>query len=567
MLSLQAMLTKDILKSGLVLELDATITMRGRERRVGFPHKLFQDYFFAFYIMGHRDEKQDVSWLKRIVQYVPLVRNYMSRESNHKLKKWFPTLAEIMNHKGIVMFCCGLSKEDDATMHYIIEACIEHIRENCYLAYYGDYYSKLLSTFQNECRDNDPKFVIFPSDGLKLSELMNSAELVYMKDLFGIESDSTQPCHAKQADIIIDLHSIKWDFTDMTKTLVTLHNCKPRILGVRLDACDVNVVNHVCSLLPSPYLMFLHILNSPMPATIKEVMPARSPELTDVHIHLSNTELLGTFSDSNPQLQRHLIGDALNALTSQCKVRSLKMRKIKHALVSDDIANYHLLKTMTIHFPHLKKIDLDFKCTDYTGSVLAGFMENPPPTLEILRLLDIRLQEDDIRSMTSALKAGQLRNLKRILIGLHFDEHQNKPCILPHSLCNPLLESLAKCRQLEDLFLCGNNFLSGFDISSGLVGFLQNPPVSLQLLRLSAAVLLEKDIESLTQAVKRGKLQNLKFLSINNIGQPIHESVWLPLQDAVQQMCPFKLPNGIDTDIQWCTFDLKGGIIDLRTIL
>ncbi len=417
--------------SGLVHEIDAKVTVRGRQKRVTFPHKLFMDYLAAWYLC-----KQNMQ---------------------ESLKRAFPTWDDVKKHKEVVKTCCGLMKGREEVIAHIVnvfKVAIMRVEwENVSIFHVFEY--DIMSRIQEECKTRNPHFAVYPLYGCSLSQLLNTAKLVVIRDLTGEEHDAALPCNA---EIIIDIHSGRWDrgsaATGETHGVMgTLQRHRDHIIAIYLEHGRQDVMDHVTSLLPSPSLECLYTDNCYIPKEVVNSL-AQMPQLTFVKLHRLKSE--------GETLHGDLLVNAIKAWNGRSKLQVLNLAN-NYLPVS---VCCPLLVAIAANCPCLEVLDMSYNTL---SGCLAGFLQNPPPAHRKLEMRYTDLKAEDIESLATAVTEGNLQCLEKLIMN--------------------------------------GNILGGC-----LAGLLQNPPPALRELDLWCIDLQAEDIESLAAAVRAGKLQHLDKL-------------------------------------------------------
>ena len=471
-------LSDDVLTSGLVHEIDAKVTARGRQKRVAFPHMLLMNYLAAWYLC-----KQNI--LENLYQA-------------------FPTWKIVKKHEELVRVCCGLMKGKEEVITHLVEVCKEAIKEGNWI--YGDSYPTLtddehMMSFQNECGIEKPYFVVYPpccevpafrrlpgvydpAHGRSLSEVLNTAKIVEITDLSltGENGELTLPCNADiviylNRDINYSAHAehLESDFISTLSALkmhVALRTSRDHIMAITVG--PGYICQNVSSLLPSSSLV--NLCCSLQEDVVKSL--AKMPHLTHLALCRNATQVSSLSSHAD------LFANAVKAWKGKSKLKELD-------LDNNDLPMSvcrPLLAAIAANCPCLEVLDMGHNTLH---GCLAGFMQNPPPALRAMDLQSTDLQAEDMQSLAAAATAGKLQHL--------------------------------------EILNLGNNSMSGC-----LTGFLQNPPAQLKQFSLSGTRPSPEDIESLTAAVKAGKLQHLEALNLGNYNLDKCETEVLPLVHALQ---------------------------------
>ena len=368
--------------SGLVHEIDAKATVRGRQKRVTFPHKLFMDYLAAWYLCN-----QDI---------------YES------LKQAFPTWDDVLKHTEVVRACCGLMKGREEVITHVVNLLKVKI-----LTVGGLIFSKYMAmqSIQEECQAKNPHFVVYPSHGRSLSQTLNTAKLVVIEDLTGEENDAALPCNA---DIVIDtnLHEYNENATavKMGGVMRTLQRHRDHIIAIYLKDGSQDVMDHVSSLLPSSSLGHLSMnhwdtYHCYLP---KEVVNSLSqmPQLTFLQLAFRK----GIGEDGLLAFYGDLLVDAVKAWKGHSKLRVLDL-KYNNLPIS---VCRPLLVAIAANCPCVEELKMS---GNTLSRCLAGFLQNPPPALRVLHLMNTYLQAEDIESLAAAVTAGKLQHLEKLNMG------------------------------------------------------------------------------------------------------------------------------------------------------
>ncbi len=220
--------------SGLVHEIDAKVTLKGRQKRVTFPHKLFMDYLAAWYICSLNIEQS--------------------------LKQAFPTWNDVVKHKEVVRACCRLMKgRDEVIMHFINVLKLDN----------RWHHVDTLLSYQNECGLQTAYIVKFPSHGLPLSKVLNSAKLVVIEKLTDEGNDDDLPCNA---DIAIN---IRGNSALNSGFMRTLQRHRDHIITIYLRHGSQDVMEQMSTLLPSSSLGCLHMTQCYIPEKVVNRLHSR----------------------------------------------------------------------------------------------------------------------------------------------------------------------------------------------------------------------------------------------------------------------------------------------------
>ncbi len=229
-----------------------------------------------------------------------------------------------------------------------------------------------------------------------LSEVIHSAQLVYVKDLKDQQGIDGQSCDATlHADIVLDLSSPIRNPMKMGGSLRTLQKCKPQILGIRLALFDPVTVNQVCSLLPSSSLSAFHM----MIGVSKEVVEVLSemPQLTDLAFNMIWPRHEGIEGLRG-------LKDVVISWRGQSRLRTLNL-SVNH--LPSRICK-PLLRAVAANCRDLEEVQLNFN--DLAGC-LVGFLQDPPPQLRRLEVNRTGLTRNDVKSLTAAFREGKLQKL------------------------------------------------------------------------------------------------------------------------------------------------------------
>ena len=291
------------MSSGLVHEIDAKVTARGRQIRVTFPHKLLMDYLAAWYLC-----KQNI-------------QEIMEQE--------LPTWRAIKKYEEVVKACCGLMKGREEVMSHIIKAYKEEIKEGKWLHSMwkvADIDDEHMESFQNESGAQIQHFVVYPKCGRPLSEVLNTAKLVviyYLADSVG-EYDPTLPCNA---DIVIIQHYMT--LLHMNEDMRTLQRYRDHIIAIHLEGWPDDQMEHVSSLMLSSSLAYLSISNEYEHSTmdidqLKIIISslAQMPQLMYLYLD-ANTYLSVSGSSDKVNLVGDLLLAAVKAWNGQSRLRVL----------------------------------------------------------------------------------------------------------------------------------------------------------------------------------------------------------------------------------------------------
>ncbi len=459
--------------SGLVHEIDAKVTARGRQKRVTFPHKLLVDYLAAWYIC--QQNIQDI------------------------LLQSFPTLYDVKKHEELIRFCCGLMKGREEVMTYLVKV-YKQARWGYSTRFYFSADFKCMESLQNECGVKYPHFVDYPSQGQSLSEVLSTAKIVKIGNLTNENYDPTLPCCA---DIFI-IADRRWDSrVEMCGDMRTLQGHKEHISAIFLDGRPSDVMGQVSSLLPSSKLEYLRMqrCNSVPKAVVSSL--AQMPQLT--YLCLWRVRV----SD----------GDVLVAAVKAWNGQStLKVLNLFQTFLPASVCQ-PLLNAIAGNCPSFEVL---FMNGNTLSGCLEGFLQNPPFEFRTLDVQETELQAEDIESLSAAVKAGKLENLGKL------DIRNNK---LSKDAITPLLKSLTTAVTAGKLQKLARLYLRDHDLSGCLTGFLKNPPPALNKFHLSRTNLQPEDIKGLATAVRDGKLQHLVVLDLG--GNNLSEVALKPLLHAL----------------------------------
>ena len=373
-------LSEDVLTSGLVHEIDAKVTARGRQKRVTFPHKLLIDYLAAWYLC--QDNVQE------------------------KLRQAFKTWDDVKKHEEVVRVCCGLMKGREEVIMHLVHLCKEAIKEAKW-TYFGNYLyidgsrdlstdEELMTLLQNECGLQYPHYVVYPSHGWSLSEVLNTGKLVMVKNLDYEEYDPTLPCNAEIAITPDD----KWDPRAMKRSgdMKTLQRYKDTIIAIYIHQWPCDVMKHMSSLLPSSSLAYLYMWDCYLPKEVINSL-AHMPRLMNLQISR------GRFphDDDNDDDDDPLV-TAVNGWNGQSKLRVLNLYGSRLPVS----VCHPLLVAIAANCPCLEEL---YMIGNTLSGCLAGFLKNPPPALRELDMWKTGLQTEDIESLTAAVTAGKLQHL------------------------------------------------------------------------------------------------------------------------------------------------------------
>ncbi len=362
--------------SGLVRQIDAKVTVRGRKKRFAFPHKLFMDYLAAWHLSS-------------------------SQNFQEIAKQIFPTWADIKNHEEIVKACCGLMKAGEIRQHIInvlkSEQKILYDNFSFVLAY------DTMSCIQKECGIQIPDLELYPSCGRSLSEVLNTAKLAVITKLTDGEcDDNALPCNA---DIAINL-AYGLDAKTLSKSgnFRLLQKNRDHIIGINMKFyTGPEGMERICSLLASSSLRHLSLTNCYLPKAVVLGL-SHMPRLTFLELCASNRigkDSLTSYGD--------LWVAAIKAWNGQSKLQVLKLCG---NVLSTPVCN-PLLIAIAANCPDLKHLDMRF---NNLNGCLAGFLENPPPALSELYLDSTWLKTEDLEHLTAAFTAGKLQCLELLAI-------------------------------------------------------------------------------------------------------------------------------------------------------
>ncbi len=394
------------------------MTVRGHQKRVTFPHKLFMDYLAGWFIC-----KQNIQ---------------------ESLKQAFPTWDDVMKHEEIVRTCCGLMKGREEVIVYAINLLKAILVKNDSILNYKYYVT--MSSFQNECGIQIPLFVQYPSCGRPLSQILNTAKLVVIHDLTGEEYDDALSCNA---DIVIcpgigTLYKENVTALMNSGIMRTLQRHRDHIIVIHLNMGSQDVMEQMSSLLPSSSLGHLGMYECYLSKEIVNSL-AEMPQLTHLTICGSQPEGMGNSLASHGDL----LVAAIKAWNGHSKLQVLSLYW-NYLAVS---VCRPLLVAIAANCPHLEELGMSYNTL---SGCLAGFLQNPPPALRKLYLQHTALQAEDMESMVAAVTAGKLQHLEELSLR---DNRDNK---LSEAAVAVLLQGLAaavtegKLHHLKQLNLCGN---------------------------------------------------------------------------------------------------------------
>ncbi len=402
-------LSNDILSSGLVHEIDAKLTARGRQKRVTFPHKLLMDYLSAFYMCDQNTQEN--------------------------LEQVFPTWDYVKKHEEVMRAYCNLMKGRKEVMTHLIKVWTERIKGKWHCSWIFD--TRSMVSFQDECKLENPLFVVYPCEG-SLAKVLNTAKLVVIEELTGNENDSTMPCNA---DIVI-IHTVFEDICgeralNMYEGMKTLKRYKDHIIAMHLSQCNYTAIQLVNTLLPSSSLSNLYMYKFYVPYEVFQNL-ARMPNLTYLH-------LCGQVDGDADDILIPVVNPVVGAVAawngqSQLRVLSLWGQNLPVSVCGP------LLVAIATNCPLLETLDIAGNAL--SGS-LAGLLQNPPPKLKELCLMNIGLESEDIESLAVAVTAGKLQHLELLDISSNYMLEED---VIP--LLNALLDTLGDRKCLLDL---GNN--------------------------------------------------------------------------------------------------------------
>ncbi len=396
--------------SGLLHEIDAKITVRGRQRRVTFPHKLFMDYLAAWYIC-------------RFTQNI-----------EESLKQAFPTWDDVQKHEEVVRACCGLMEGREEVIMHVISVLKVRLSTTHVNSYYFT-----ASSLQNECRIQNPLFVQYPACGHPLSQVLNTAKLVVIEDLTGEEYDDALPCNA---DIVIDTHIFEYEenVTALVNSGVTrtLQRHRDHIIAIKQFSGSQDVMKQISPLLPSSSLGRLDMQHCYLPKELVNSV-AEMPQLQHLTMYKSEPShgdlLLVAIKAWHGHSQLQVLNVGYNFLpVSVCRP---------------------LLVAIAANCRHLEVLDME---RNTLSGCLAGFLQNPPPALRVLYLDHTHLQAEDMESMAAAVSAGKLRHLE--CLDLSYNQPQ-----LSEGVLTPLLYALLNTLGDRELTLKVGGGLGGITIA------------------------------------------------------------------------------------------------------
>ena len=334
LLTFQNELSEDVLTSGLVHEIDAKVTARGRQKRVTFPHKLLMDYLAAWYLC--HDNIQE------------------------NLRQAFPTWDDVRKHEEVMRVCCGLMKGREDVIMHLVNLCKERIKEGKWIhsGLYGlshDY--EFMVRLQNECGIKNPHFVVYPLHGHSLSQVINTAKLVIVHNLDYEVYEPTLPCYA---DIAIDPDD-RWDPRAMKTSgdMRTLQRYRDHIIAIDLKHWPCDVMEHVGSLLPSSSLACLYMYDCYVP---KEVINSLAHMPGLMYLEISG----GTFPHDDDDDDDSLVA-AVNGWNGQSKLRVLNLWS-NHLPPS---VCRPLLLAIAANCPCLEQLEISYNTL---SGCLAGFL-------------------------------------------------------------------------------------------------------------------------------------------------------------------------------------------------
>ncbi len=363
-----------MLSSGLLHEIDAKVTVRGPQRRVTFPHKLFMDYLAAWFIC-----KQNIQ---------------------ESLEQAFQTWDDVEKHEEIVRACCGLMRGREEVIVYAINVLKAVLMKNDIILSYKYYVT--MSSFQNEC-GIQTLFVHYPSCGHPLSQVLNTAKLVVIEDLSSREYDDALPCNA---DIVIDARLRKYNENVTASVnsgvMRTLQRHRDHIIVIKLEYGSQDVMEQMSSLLPSSSLGCLSMFNCYLSKEVVNSL-AEMPQLTQLTIWGSKPE----GEDNSLVSHGDLLVAAIKAWNGHSKLQLLKLGE-SYLPVS---VCRPLLVAIAANCPCLEEL---YMGGNTLSGCLAGFLQNPPPALRNLGLSDTHLQPQDMKSLVAAVTARKLQHLEKL---------------------------------------------------------------------------------------------------------------------------------------------------------
>ncbi len=359
------------MSSGLVHEIDAMVTVKGRQKRVTFAHKLFMDYLAACYIC-------------RPTQNI-----------NKSLKQAFPTWDDVAKYQEIVRACCGLMKGREEVIMQILNVLKTELKQDSYTYYHT------MSSLQNECGLQTTYFVRYPSCGYPLSQILNTAKLVVIEDLTGEEDDDALPCNA---DIVINVGGLceeKVTSPENSRVMRTLQRHRDNVISIHLRSGSHDVMEQMSSLLASSVESLIISYCYLAPEVVNSL--SQMSKLAYLEIYASQPR----FVQNTLALHGDLLVAAINAWKGHSRLQVLYLRD-NHLPVS---VCRPLLVAIAVNCPCLQ--ELDMKCNTLSGC-LAGFLQNPPSALRKLGLHMTDLHTDDMESLAAAFKARKLLHLEAL---------------------------------------------------------------------------------------------------------------------------------------------------------
>ncbi len=391
--------------SGLVHEIDAKVTVRGRQKRVTFPHKLFMDYLAAWYICN-----QDIQ---------------------ESLKQAFPKWDDIRKHYEVVKSCCHLMMGQEDVITHIGTVFKEKIVQT------GENRDHLiLSLLQDECGLQNPYFEEYPQCERSLSEMLCTAKLVVITDLTDeVDDDDELPCNA---DIVIVLLDCKCK--ENSGVLKILQRHRDHIIAMHVFEIEAahDVMRQIRSLLPSSSLQHLFLYDLYLPDDVVNSL-AKMHQLSTLVI----------WDQESLAWHANLLLAAVKAWNGQSKVTTLKLRSSINMGLPHS-AWHPLLVAIAANCPCLEELQME---NNTLSGCLTGFLQNPPPALRKLGLPETYLMGEDIESLRAAITQGKLHNLQHLNLS---DNYLGEDAMTPflQSLTTAVTEG--KLKHLEKLELRKN---------------------------------------------------------------------------------------------------------------
>ncbi len=335
--------------------------------------------------------------------------------------------------------CSGLMKGREEVIMHVINVLKVRLMQKM-LEFHSYYFTA--SSLQNECRIQNPLFVMYPTCGHPLSQVLNTAKLVVIHDLTGEEYNDELPCNA---DIVLfpRLDKHKHNVTALVNSGVmrTLQKNRDHIIAIKLLSGSQHLMEQMSSLLPSSSLGCLDMSDCYLQKEIVNIL-SEMPHLTHLTMYSSEPEGRGNSLASNGDL----LVAAIKAWNGHSKLLVLSLRE-NYLPVS---VCRPLLVAIAANCPHLEELGMGYNTL---SGCLAGFLQNPPPALRVLYLLKAQLHTEDMKSLAAAVTSGKLQHLE--VLNLPWNNlSEAAMAVLLQSLAAAVTEG--KLQHLKVLDLHGN---------------------------------------------------------------------------------------------------------------